>query len=47
VCGVIGKEIAWEVNATSISIIAGNDCDIGDSGGVRHREERKQNGEDE
>jgi len=36
-----------EVNAAGVAIVAGNDCDIGDGGGVSQREENKQNGEGE
>jgi len=36
-----------EVYATGVAIVAGNDCDIGDGGGVGQREENKQNGDGE
>ncbi len=38
---------AGEIYAAGVAIAARNDCDIGDGGGVGHREERKQNGEGE
>ena len=36
-----------EVNPTGIGVVARNDCDIGNGGGVGQREEGKQKGEGE
>ncbi len=44
---VIVKGRAWKVYATGIGVVARNDCDIRDGGGVNWRVESNQNGEGE
>ena len=36
-----------KVNPTGVGVVAGNDSDIRDGGGVGHGQERKQNGDGE
>jgi len=44
---VIIEGRAGQAYATSIGVVARNDCDIGDGGGVGHGQERKKKGEGE
>ncbi len=43
----IVKGRAGEIDAAGVGVVAGNDCDIGNGGGVGQGAERKQNGESE
>ena len=44
---VVVKCRAGKVYAASVAVVARNDCDVGDGGGVGYREKRNQNGEGE
>ncbi len=44
---VIVKGRAGEIDATGVGVVAGNDCDIGNGGGVGQGEESNQNSEGE
>ena len=44
---VVIKGRAGQVYAAGVAVVARNDCDIGNGGGVGQREENNQNGEGE
>jgi len=44
---VIVEGRAGKVYATGVTVVAGNDCDIGDGGGVNWRVESNQKGKEE
>jgi len=44
---VIIESRAGKVYAASVAVVARDDCDVGDDGGVGHGEEGNQNGEGE